>query len=369
MADEDDQQFESALNLLLNITEVSGNLRKDLRKDIVDSVSILRSIFVNLKNSVGEHIAQITQLESEVSTMKAKMRESEIANVERALPSRGGLGRAQETGVGHQQPPVGGGKKLYSVVLNTGHEKRYKLTVRSKANQSSEMIKTALKTSVNPTEIGVGIKTFKSLKDGRVLIEAGSLNEINLLSTTINNKCGDDLEVTVPKLWKPRMVIHNVPQDTTVENLEDTIIAQNPELGMQKGDISTKFKYKTKRGPINMVIEVASEARKKLLGKKLKIGWLICRVYDYLVAKRCFRCSKFGHTHQSCNGEQTCPLCAGGHKLQDCKAPADQLKCINCSNYNRYSKTDKISENHSSLHRDCPSLQAVLEKYRLNTDY
>jgi hypothetical protein len=34
-----------------------------------------------------------------------------------------------------------------------------------------------------------------------------------------------------------------------------------------------------------MVIEVASETRKKLLGKKLKIGWLICRVYDCLVAR------------------------------------------------------------------------------------
>jgi hypothetical protein len=62
------------------------------------------------------------------------------------------------------------------------------------------MIKTVLRTNVNPTEMRVGIKTFQSLKDGRFLIEAGSLNEINLLSTTISKKCGEDLEVTVPKL-------------------------------------------------------------------------------------------------------------------------------------------------------------------------
>lgn len=148
------------------------------------------------------------------------------------------------------------------------------------------------------------------------------------------------------------MIILNLPQDITVENLEDTLLAQNPELGMGKGEIATKFKYKTKRGQINMVIEVGSETRKKLLGKKLKIGWLICRVDDYLVTRRCFKCSRFNHRHQDCRGVETCPLCAGGHRLQECKASADQHKRINCIN-NKYSKTDKISVNHTSLHKEC----------------
>jgi hypothetical protein len=34
-----------------------------------------------------------------------------------------------------------------------------------------------------------------------------------------------------------------------------------------------------------MVAEVGPETRKKLLQTKLKIGWLICSVGDYLVAK------------------------------------------------------------------------------------
>jgi hypothetical protein len=183
------------------------------------------------------------------------------------------------------------------------------------------MIKSVLKTKVNPTEIKVGIKSFKSLKDGRVLIEAGSLDEINSLSTTIGNKCGEDLEVTVPKLWKPRLIIRNIPQDITVENLEETIIAQNPEQLTKTGDIAARFKFKTKWGLINMVIEAGSEMRKKLLQTKLKIGWLICKVDDYLVAKRCFKCSRFNHRHQDCRGEETCPLCAGGHKLRSAKHP------------------------------------------------
>lgn len=70
------------------------------------------------------------------------------------------------------------------------------------------------------------------MKDDRVLIEARSSDEINLVRTTIRDKCGEELQVIVPKLWKPRMVIHNIPQDSTVENLEETILAQNLELGL-----------------------------------------------------------------------------------------------------------------------------------------
>jgi len=63
------------------------------------------------------------------------------------------------------------------------------------------------------------------------------------------------------------------------------------------------------------------------------------------------------------------PPGAGGHKLKECKAPAEHYKCINCMTYNQYSKADKISENHSSLDKNCPSMQAVLARYRQNTDY
>ena len=146
-------------------------------------------------------------------------------------------------------------------------------------------------------------------------------------------------------------------------------MTQNPALGLIQEDIAAKFSFKTKQGRVNMVIEVCSGTRKKLLHTKRKLGWLICSTGDYLVARRCFKCSQFNHRHQDCRGEETCPLCAGEHKLKECTAPAMHYKCINCVTYNRYTKGEKISECHSSLDKNCPSLQAVLAKYRLNTDY
>ena len=80
MADDVNSQLERTLKTLLNIMEKSDNLRKDRKQDIVDSVSILRNIFVNLKNSGEEQTIKINQLEGELSKAKAELRESRVMN-------------------------------------------------------------------------------------------------------------------------------------------------------------------------------------------------------------------------------------------------------------------------------------------------
>jgi hypothetical protein len=173
-----------------------------------------------------------------------------------------------------------------------------------------------LKTKVNPTEIHVGILALKTLRDGRILIEAGSKKEIEVQGEKIQERCGEDLEVNIQKLRDPRLIMLNIPSDITMENLKGTLTQQNTELDLKDGKIDPKFSYTTKRGIKNLVIEVDSITRKKLLRNRIKLGWTICKVDDYLVAKRCFRCSRFSHTHKQCKGVETCPLCSGNHNLR-----------------------------------------------------
>jgi len=305
-------RLESALNTLLVITEKSGNLWKDLRQDIVDSVSTLRNIFVHLSNNGEEQTRKINQLLGELTKTREELTESRVANLPGStLPSRGGIGQTTATATHHQLTPCGGlrkltafathhqltpcgrprkltafathhqlthcggPRKLYSEVVGESVEKRFKLMVKPKLELSTEEVKKVLRTKVNPTAMKVGIKTLKSLKDGRVLIEAGTTEEMNKLSQTIQDKCGGELEVTVPQLRKPRTVINNIPKDIMVENLEETIIAQNPELELVPGEIGARFIYLTKWGQTKSVIEVGPETRRKLQQKKLKIGWQI----------------------------------------------------------------------------------------------
>ena len=106
--------------------------------------------------------------------------------------------------------------------------------VKSRTKESTETIKNVVKTNINPTTLKVCVKTLKSLRDGRFFIEVGTIEETNLLCANISNKCGE-LEITAPKLGKPRLIISSTPQHITVENLEETILAQNPELSLKPG--------------------------------------------------------------------------------------------------------------------------------------
>jgi hypothetical protein len=140
----------------------------------------------------------------------------------------------------------------------------------------------------------IRIRTFKSLRNGNILIEADSKEEIEMLNTQIRDKCGDQLEINVQKRRNPRLIIYNILDIVTPENAEDIIPAQNPELKLQERGIHTKFAFKTKRNTRNIVIEVNPQTHRQLLRNKLKLEWMICNI-DYVSVSRCFKCSRYNH--------------------------------------------------------------------------
>ena len=167
------------------------------------------------------------------------------------------------------------------------------------------------------------ISTFKSLKNGNVLIETNSKEEIEALKKDINVKCEEKLDVDIHNLRNPRLVILNILEDNTPGHLENTLIEQNPGLNLKKGGTKAKFSHETKKHIRNLVMEVGAQTRKLLLQKKVKLGWLICKIEDYVFANRCLKCSRFNHRFLDR------PLCAGRQKLKECTATPMECKCIN----------------------------------------
>jgi hypothetical protein len=49
------------------------------------------------------------------------------------------------------------------------------------------------------------------------LIETGSKEEIEKISTSITETCGKELEAKVQELRNPRLVIYNIPVGITIE--------------------------------------------------------------------------------------------------------------------------------------------------------
>ena len=118
-------------------------------------------------------------------------------------------------------------------------------------------------TSVNPTSMQVGISALKSLRDGRFIMETKSKEDIELLCTNINDKCSQLLEANIQKPRNPRIVIYNIPEELNVENAEDIIQTQNPELMLNAGQVVPKFTYRGKRNAQNMLIEVGPKHARK----------------------------------------------------------------------------------------------------------
>ena len=263
MADDVSQQIENVLNTIVNLTEKSGNLKKELKHSIHESVSTLRLLVLSLKSDLLGKTEENNKSRNEVKQLKdtlEKMRST--TSVRQLAPSVTSFPEPTSQGTAISTPPSGGKKKLFSDVLSVRNPERHRLTVKPNDNKTAEEIKNLLRTKIDPVNMKIGIRTFKSLKNGNVLIEADSKEEIELINTQIRVKCGDHVEANVHRRRDPRLIIYNVPDAVTPENAEDIILAQNPDLNLQEGDIQTKFAFKTKRNVRNIVIEVKPQTRR-----------------------------------------------------------------------------------------------------------
>jgi hypothetical protein len=371
MAEDVKEDIENALNVIVSSTGSSGNMKTELKTKIFETVSTLRRLFVKIIDINESYVRKITELgKQEATTNTARGESTDRTNKYIGEPSSDTVRNTRGQPEWKVAPPGEGKAKLYSeVVQGKTTQKTFKVNVASRDKQTTDTIIGVLKSKINPTDIKVGIRSIKTLRDGKVQLETGSIQEAETLMNSIRDKIGDTMETNIQKPRKPRLKIHNIPEEINTDNIEATLIKQNPDIGLEKGEIAPKFTYETKRQTRNIVIEVNSQTRKKLIHNKVKLGWVNCGIEDYLVATRCYKCSRFNHRMRDCRGVETCPICAGKHGLKECKAQPAEFKCINCQTYNYHNKHTKINENHSSLDRKCPSMMAIIEKYKKNTDY
>ena len=259
------KQIDNALNKIVKLTDQSGNLKKELKREIHETGSSLRNLTFTLKENLKERTSENSQLQNEVNELKKDLEAyKQTHTVGQVAPSIGSPLQLTRRGNVASAPPSDGRKELYAEVLKGKNVRRYKITVKSKDNQPADALKNIIKSCIDPVDMKIGIRTFKCLKDGKVLIEADTKDGIEILNTQIRDKCGDQLEANIQKRRNPRIIIYNIPEEVTLENAEEIICAQN-ELALNKGDITPKFVFETKRKARNLVIELAPKPHRIML--------------------------------------------------------------------------------------------------------
>jgi hypothetical protein len=140
----------------VNITENSGKQTKELRNDILESVSILRKVIFNLKSQLDIKSEENKKLKVEVNkAQEAMVERRERQDTRQVAPSLDNKQQTPNSRVRLLSPPAGSNRKqqlLFSEALEGGGDKRYKITLKAKGNEKSpEQIKLQLKKEINPT--------------------------------------------------------------------------------------------------------------------------------------------------------------------------------------------------------------------------
>lgn len=126
---------------------------------------------------------------------------------------------------------------------------------------------------------------------------------------------------------------------------------------LSKTDVEVRVirKIETKMGKVNWLLDIDADCKKVLLNmKRICVDYERYRVVEFVSITRCFKCQKYGHMANNCDGETQCVKCAGNHLLRDCKS--ETIRCANCY----HSEADGDCA-HRADSADCPEFK----KYRL----
>lgn len=328
--------LENAIKFLLPISEFP-TLKKYYKSDILSAIDILQEVQRNLKKK-NEKLAEKSS--SENYKVSDKVNNSYAAVVKKKISQ-----------------------------TRTSH----KLLVENKSGEKNiENTRNNFKKVINPKELKIGIRNIKSTRNGDLVIECDSKNDIDKIHKKLEDTdCA--LKSKPIKKLRPSLIIKNIPEEITINNLVETLITQNEELNLEENEISAVFIMTTKNKiRRSAIINVSPRARNILLSSKLKLYYSMCYSEDFISPRRCTKCSKLNHSKGSCREALTCPHCSGGHTAQDCpvKEKIEEHKCVNCISYNNYCKAEsKVSISHSALSKSCPSYRNALNRLILNTEY
>ncbi|KAF8794812.1 Retrovirus-related Pol polyprotein type-1 like protein [Argiope bruennichi] len=125
-------------------------------------------------------------------------------------------------------------------------------------------------------------------------------------------------------LWRrnPNLLLKNLPNEIGDQEVLQLLKEQNPELE-EKKELweETKIRFTLRRfdNSRHLVLEVNPTCRKVCLKMNfLRANWNICKIEDFLVINRCFKCLGYHHKAANCENGLCLFKCAGEHKSSEC---------------------------------------------------
>ena len=219
-------------------------------------------------------------------------------------------------------------------------------------NCSSKLTKDALFKAIDPTALKLRVSYRPK---NSVIVEGDSIDRKVIAECESFKSAG--LEIKNDSKLNPRLAIHDIPVNIQGESIINSIVEQNLQ-GVSPAHVKLVYLYPARDKKYRTcIIETSPSVRDRLLScARVSIGWVRCRVDDYVSILQCFKCSGFGHTAKHCKKTVCCSSCSGEHLFSSC-TQRDNLRCINCVN------AKSVNVSHSATDKDkCPLLRRKIEQ-------
>lgn len=244
----------------------------------------------------------------------------------------------------------------YASKLKTA-TKNMPVILKPKNNQSSASTEKEVKEKVKPSSLNIQIKGIDKRNDGAVAIKCLRDNDRNVLVDEIKEKMGNEYEIQVPKMRKPKILITGMSEELEKDRIIEAIRKQND---IEDNNLICVKVYKSYKNPrvYNAIIETDGNGFEAIMKRgKINIEWDRCMVYESCNVLRCFKCWGFNHKATKCNNDnQLCAKCSeAGHSYKECKN--NFVKCINCDKAKQRLNLQDIDTNHDCRSGECPVLQ------------
>ena len=246
-----------------------------------------------------------------------------------------------------------------------GPRANFDIVIKPKTKQSAEATKKEIQKNINPTHLKMRIERVKMANNGNLIVTTNSEDDRNNLIKSIssNNVIKEKYEAVKTAKRKPQIVIFDVVEDATNDDLKELIVQQNP--GLESEEFQVVHKYKG-RGGWNYILDTTPTTFKMLLKlNKIYINWQKCNVREYLRPRRCTNCFRFGHSTRNCKNKALCLKCGENKHDDECRKG---VTCINCCFIR--SRTGKpVDVDHFTLSLKCPQHEKEIKRMQNYIDY
>lgn len=262
-------------------------------------------------------------------------------------------------------------KKFCPITVNAPKTNDDKvLIIKAKNDDDKVNTESKIKSVLDP--VNDEVKNIRKTAKGSVVITFKKVENVEAARKKLDSNMGENFEINEPKIFEPVVKVVGFEKEyLDRDKFISAIKAQNKDIFDQSAKIELIYNNQMKNKDTctaSLRIDLMS-FKKVMKSERVNIGWSRCRIYEHVDVMRCYKCNGYGHIAQNCKCENfACPLCAGDHQLQDCKADPQNHKCINCIREN--SKTNYDADvNHCALSTKCPILLKKIEKRKMKIRY